>query len=339
MEKKIIGVLAILIFLVVLFSACFMVYRIFTREPELPAQPEIVQNQPIEEEPKKEELDLYSPLFTKENFPKMDASLATQPLTDAFYINFLGLTPADDAYDEYTNTHWGYERLITGHTTFKSGEYDDRDIIVVTYPSEEEQQLAKDNNIELDITPVVNEGFVFFVNKDNPVNNLTKKQIQDIYSGKITNWKEVGGLDEKIVPYQRPVNSGSQTGMLDLVMKDESGDPIPMIEPTKETFEQTMEGIIEAVADYDNSRQALGYSYYYYANTMFTKDSIKLISVDGVEPNNETIKNETYPIHTAYYIVTRKDEPKDSQVTKLKEAMLSERGQIVAENAGYVPVK
>ena len=88
MEKKIIGVLAILIFLVVLFSACFMVYRIFTREPELPAQPEIVQNQPIEEEPKKEELDLYSPLFTKENFPKMDASLATQPLTDAFILIF-----------------------------------------------------------------------------------------------------------------------------------------------------------------------------------------------------------------------------------------------------------
>lgn len=332
MKKKVVGILAVILFLVILACICFTAYNYFTKDNENES------NQGASENNTNESEDLYSALFTKENFPKMDASLATQPLTDAFYQNFLGLTPADDGYEGYTNTHWGYERLITGHTTFKDQEYADRDIIVVTYPSEEEQKLAEDNNVELDITPVVNEGFVFFVNKENPVDNLTLKQIQDIYSGKITNWKEVGGLDEEIVPYQRPVNSGSQTGMLDLVMKDENGNPIKMIEPTNETFESTMEGIIEAVADYDNSRQALGYSYYYYANTMFTKDSIKLIAVDGVKPTNETIKNNTYPIHTAYYIVTRKDEPQDSLVSKLKEAMLSERGQIVAENAGYVPV-
>ena len=327
----------IIIFIIVLAGVCFGIYKFATKD--VSTDPMALPIQPSGEEVTiSENKDLYTALFTKENFPKMDASLATQPLTDAFYRNFLGLSPADDGYKEYTNTHWGYERLITGHTTFQSGEYGDRDIIVVTYPSEEEQKLAQDNNVELDITPVVNEGFVFFVNKENPINNLSLKQIQDIYSGKITNWKEVGGLDEKIVPYQRPVNSGSQSGMLELVMKDEAGNPIPMIEPTKETFEETMMGIIEAVADYDNARQSLGYSYYYYANTMFTKDSIKLIAVDGVEPNNETIKNNTYPIHTAYYIVTRKDEPQDSLVTKLKEAMLSERGQIVAENAGYVPV-
>ena len=337
MKNTIIKILVIILFLVFLIGACFAVYTIFTREPIETNTPDNVATTDETEVVETKELDLHSQLFTEENFPKMDASLATQPLTDAFYENFVGINPGESNY-EYTNTHWGYERLITGHTTFKEKEYEDRDIIVVTYPSEEEQQLAKDNNVELDITPVVNEGFVFFVNKENPVNNLTLKQIQDIYSGKITNWKEVGGLDEAIVPYQRPVNSGSQSGMLELVMKDEDGNPIEMIEPTKETFEQTMEGIIEAVADYDNARAALGYSYYYYANTMFTKDSIKLISIDGVQPNNETIKNNTYPIHTAYYIVTRKDEPADSPVRKLKEAMLSERGQIIAENAGYVPV-
>ena len=325
MKKVIILIIALL----VVFALCFWAYNYFTKDANNPSPPDVVVNSD----------DLYSALFTPEDFPKMDASLATQPLTDAFYQNFLGIDPSEaEGYKEYTNTHWGYERLITGHTTFKDKEYADRDIIVVTYPSEEEQQLAKEYNIDLEITPVVNEGFVFFVNKDNPVDNLTLKQIQDIYSGKITNWKEVGGLDEPIVPYQRPVNSGSQSGMLELVMKDENGNPIEMIEPTKETFEETMEGIIEAVADYDNSRQALGYSYYYYANTMFTKDSIKLISINGVAPNNETIKNGTYPIHTAYYVVIRKDEPQDSPVRKLKNAMLSYRGQLVAENAGYVPV-
>ena len=317
--------LIVIVFILVLIGVCVGAYFALTKPVE------------TTQETTKSGEDYYSALFTVENFPKMDASLATQPLTDAFYRNFLGLDPSADGYTEYTNTHWGYERLITGKTNFKDKDYGDRDIIVVTYPSAEEQQLAKDNNVELDIRPVVDEGFVFFVNKENPVNNLTLKQIQDIYSGKITNWKEVGGLDEKIVPYQRPVNSGSQSGMLELVMKDENGNPIEMIEPTKETFEQTMEGIIEAVADYDNARQALGYSYYYYANTMFTKDSIKLISIDGVQPTNETIKNNTYPIHTAYYVVTRAGE-EGSPAYKLRDAMLSERGQIIAENAGYVPV-
>ncbi len=336
MKKTIIAIIA---FVVILSAICYVVYKFATKEDsEEPITTTIVNQDNENTNNENTDMDLYSALFTKENFPKLDASLGTQPLTDAFYRNFLGLDPASDGYTEYTNTHWGYERLITGHTTFNEEEFGERDIIVVTYPSEEEQKLASDNNVELDITPVVNEGFVFFVNKENPVNSLTLKQIQDIYSGKITNWKEVGGLDEAILPYQRPVNSGSQSGMLELVMKDEEGNPIPMIEPTKETFEGTMQGIIEAVADYDNARQSIGYSYYYYANTMFTKDNIKLIAVNGIEPNNETIKNNTYPIHTAYYIVTRKDESQDSLVTKLKEAMLSERGQIVAENAGYVPV-
>ena len=178
--------IVVIIFVLVLIGVCFAAYSLLTQEPV---------EEPIQEGPE----DFYSTILTEENFPKMDASLATQPLTDAFYQNFVGLNPADfDGYKEYTNTHWGYERLITGHTTFKDEEYEGRDIIVVTYPSEEEQQLAKDNNVELDIRPVVNEGFVFFVNKDNPVNNLTLKQIQDIYSVKITNWKEVGGLDEEM---------------------------------------------------------------------------------------------------------------------------------------------
>ena len=71
---------------------------------------------------------------------------------------------------------------------------------------------------------------------------------------------------------------------------------------------------------------------------MFTKDSIKLISIDGVEPNNDTIQNGSYPIHTAYYVVTRAGEDPNCTAYQLRDAMLSERGQIVADNAGYVPV-
>jgi phosphate transport system substrate-binding protein len=70
---------------------------------------------------------------------------------------------------------------------------------------------------------------------------------------------------------------------------------------------------------------------------MYLSDDIKLLSVNGVEPNNETIGNGEYPILTAYYIVNRKDDISDDAKT-LKENMLSARGQKVAEQAGYVPI-
>lgn len=269
------------------------------------------------------------PIYTLENYPKVDASLATQPLTNAFIKNFTGEN-IDVSTLDYTNTHPGYVRLIN----------DEVDLIVVTEPSEEELQLAKEKGVELEVIPVVKEGFVFYVNSSNPVDSLTQEQIQGIYSGEITNWKEVGGNDEEILPYQRPVNSGSQTGMLSLVMKDKE-----LMEPLKENLLQTMAQIINYVSSYDNGKNSIGYSYYYYATTMFqTIDSevagnIKLLGIDGVKPNNKTIQDGSYPYNTAYYIVINKADDENSAARKLANEMLSKRGQNVAKEAGYVPVK
>lgn len=262
-------------------------------------------------------------LFDETNLPKIDASLATQPLTDAFVKNFTGKT-TEELNIEYSNTHPAYVSLINK----------EKDLIVVTEPSEEELQLAKNAGIELEVTKVVNEGFAFFVNKDNPVNSLTLEQIRAIYSGKITNWKELGGNDKEIVAYQRPVNSGSQTGLINLVM---NGQEIK-IPTVKESVELSMRGIIDYVADYKNGIDSIGYGFYYFVDTMYKNDNIKYIKVDGVLPEYKTIQNETYPILSAYYIVTRKNETNEN-ITKLKEAMLSSRGQKVATEAGYVPTK
>ena len=217
---------------------------------------------------------------------------------------------------------------------------DEVDLIVVTEPSEEELELAKEKGIELEVIPVVKEGFVFYVNGKNPVESLTVEEIQKIYTGEIKNWSEVGGNNEAIRPFQRPENSGSQTGMYSLVMKDKK-----IMEPMKEDLVDTMFAIINLVSDYDNGANSIGYSYYYYATTMYdtmdsaAADRIKLLQVNGVEPNFETIQNNTYPLNTAYYIVINKNEPEDSNVRKLVNAMLSDRGQAVAEEAGYVSVK
>ncbi|MCH5190921.1 MAG: substrate-binding domain-containing protein [Oscillospiraceae bacterium] len=270
------------------------------------------------------------PLFSLDDYPTVDASLATQPLATAFIKEFTGEKEISDERLGYTNTHPGYVKLID----------DEVDLIIVTEPSEEELALAKEKGVELEVIPVVKEGFVFYVNSENSVDNLTLEQIQKIYTGEITNWKEVGGDDAPIRAYQRPVNSGSQTGMLSLVMKD-----LPLMKPVTEDIVDTMYQIINLVSSYDNGRYSIGYSYYYYATTMFQDmdasiaNGITLLGVDGVKPTNETIYDGSYPIQTAYYIVIRKDEPENSKVRKLVDAMLSDKGQEIAEGAGYVPVK
>ena len=187
-ENKTINILLIVIMILVVVG-CIVAYLYFTHAWE-----------------KKDKNQ--DPIFTMENYPKIDGSTATLPLAQAYKSAFTG-TSIENVDVTHSKTHNAYVNLINKKS----------DLILVTYPSEEEQQLAKDAGVELEIVPVVKEAFVFFVNKENSIDNLTLNQIQDIYSGKVTNWKEVGGTDAQILAYQRPQNSGSQSGMLSLVMQ------------------------------------------------------------------------------------------------------------------------
>ena len=263
-------------------------------------------------------------IFTLENYPKVDASLAIHPLVDGLASNFLGIDESELEF-EYTKTRTSevYRNLIDGKV----------DVIFAAEISKEDEEYAKQKGVELKIIPATSSAFVFIVNTENPVENLTFEQIQKIYTGEITNWLDVGGESGDIIAYQRPTGSGSQTVMLSLVMKDKE-----IMTPPLTQIEQEMGGLIDAIAEYDNSKYALGYSYFYYVNTMYKKDTIKMISVDGVMPTIETIKNGTYPIYTNAFIVTRANEENEN-VNKWVESVLSERGSKIIENAGYVPVE
>lgn len=265
------------------------------------------------------------PDFTRETYPRVDGSTATIPLSEAIACELLGLSKEEGTnFIKHNTTHNAYMNLINNSA----------DIIFVTEPSEEELQAAREKNIELEVIPIVKEAFVFLVNVENPVNSLTSQQIRDIYQGRIKNWREVGGADMDIVAYQREPNSGSQTLMEQIVMKG-----LKMEEPEKKLIVMGMGELIESVAKYDNSEKALGYSVYYYARSMYNRDTIKLIAVDGVFPDNKSISSGKYPFTSAYYAVIKKSEPSDSPQRKLIEWILSKEGQRIAEESGYVPME
>ncbi len=273
----------------------------------------------------KEETPAPAPMFTLEIYPKVDGSTVTIPLSEAIAARLTGSTLEEvRPYILHNKTHQAYVNLIKGNA----------DLIFVTSPSEEELALAAENGVSLEVIPIVSEAFVFLAHRDNPIKGLKLEEIQRIYGGEITNWLEVGGQDLPIVAYQRPVNSGSQTGFLELVMKD-----IEPMQPPTERVVAGMGELIDAVATYENVPDALGYSYYYFVVDMWGNENVKLLEVDGVYPNSDTIRTGAYPVKTAYYAVLRSDEPKDSPARKVVDWILSEQGQNLAEEAGYVKIK
>lgn len=308
-NKRIINILLVSIVILVLV-ACVLGYIYFTKE----------KTKPIIDPEEKKTIQNQEKIFSLENYPKIDGSTVTLPLAEAFKANFTG-TDIKDVDVSHSKTHNAYVKLINGDT----------DLILVTAPSEDEKKLAKEKGVELEIVPIVKDAFVFFVNTDNPVEGLTLEQIQNIYSGNIKNWKDVGGENERILAYQRPENSGSQSGMLELVMKGKK-----MMSPVSETVSQTMEDIVDVISDYNNGKNAIGYSYYYYATQMYTNDKMKMLAIDGIDPTYDNIKTGLYGLQTQYYAVIRKNEGQNSETRKLLNAMKSERGQNVAKEAGYV---
>ena len=170
--------------------------------------------------------------------------------------------------------------------------------------------------------------FVFFVNQNNPLNSLTTQQIKDIYHGDITNWKEVGGDSHDIVAFQRPERSGSQA-MMNYFMGD-----VSLKVPLTYEMQSAMGGIITEVAQYYNEDGAIGYTFKYFLEGLNQEENVKILSVDGIYPTVENIKNQSYPISTFLYCVTLKSNEKEN-VKKLKEFLLSSQGQYIIEKTGY----
>ena len=203
----------------------------------------------------------------------------------------------------------------------------DSDIGIGLPPSKEQLEEAKKRGLVYEITPFAREAFVFFVNKRNPVSGLTQRQIRDIYSGRITRWEETGTGSGKIKPFQRNEGSGSQT-MLQRIMGD-----TPLMLPPREYRSTGMDVIIYEVADYRNHPRALGFSFRFFATDMFRNDEIKLLTLDGVAPTRENIRNGSYPFITDICVITVR--PRNENTRKIVDFLLSPAGKELVEKTGY----
>jgi len=263
-------------------------------------------------------------IFTRENFPRLNGSTAMVPLGQAIASVLLGETREGVAdLTNFSRTTQSYRQLMNGYA----------DLLISGAPPESIYKEKDELGFEWEISTFAVDGLVFIVNENNPVNSLTTEQIQRIYTGEITNWKEVGGDDVDIVPFQRNEEAGSQTAMKKLVMGD-----IPMMEAPSEYVSGAMGDLVKVVASYNDSAAAIGYTVYYYAHDMKMADGLKIIAVDGVQPNVDTIRSHEYPFINDSYVVIAAGLSDDAPTKILYNWIMSEEGQKLVAHEGYVSV-
>ena len=220
--------------------------------------------------------------------------------------NYHGENFAPDSKMQYKNTVRGYKAIVDGET----------DILFCAAPSAEQKAYAEEQGVELVFVPVGLEAFVFFVNEQNPVRNLTVEEVRSIYAGRIQNWSEVGGPDRVINPVTRLPGSGSQSAMDAFMGEETIGTKSPL----------ALFG------------GAIGFSFRYYMDGIVGNDSVKMLSLNGISPTKENIKNRSYPVVTEFYAIYRADNTNEN-VPRLIEWILSEEGQSLIEESGYTAVQ
>lgn len=323
--------------IICIFIMYFRLVSIYNHNIETIREPSLSEYdyEPFKSNTKAVKLDESSTLFLKDNLPIIDGATALYPIYAAFvqatyseaqYLNYkkdqrIAKTLGVYHYLNCSKTPTAYANLINKKV----------DMIFVLDPSDEQKALAEENGVTLKFTPIGKEAFIFFVNKKNEVDNLSISQIQEIYSGTITNWNEVGGKRDQIQAFQRNKNSGSQTALEELMNEK------TIMEPDMVKI-NNMFGMIEEVANYRNYKNSIGFSFRFYATEMVQNNSIKLLKVNNVEPTVENIRNNNYPITKQIYAVTL-EENENENVDKLIEWILSEQGQEIVEKTGYVGIQ
>lgn len=267
-----------------------------------------------------------APFLTVEDFPALDGSTACIPLMAQMLADTTGMDLEEaQSIISVSTTAYAWENF---------GLYDtDTQMLVVYEAPDYVKKELEEAKAELESKPIGRDALVFIVNENNPVKSLTQQQLRDIYAGKITNWKDVGGQDLDIVAFQRGEDSGSQTLFKKLLIQD--GE---LMDPPTELAPAAMGELVDSIAAYNNSANAIGFSVYYYIDQMYSQPGLRLLAVDDVTPSNNTIADESYPLCNEFYAVIHPDAAADSPERILYDWLDTDAGQDCIKKSGYVAV-
>ncbi len=180
-----------------------------------------------------------------------------------------------------------------------------------------DEEIAKG----LKSTVLAYDGIAIIVNPANPIDDLDVETIAKLYKGEITNWKDVGGNDGEIVLIGREANSGTRDGFESITDTEDACK-----------YRQELTSTGDVIATVANNPNAIGY-----ASVSAIKDTVKAISVGGVDPTEETIKDGSYEIQRPFVLVTKDDTELSKTAQEFFDFCLSEEAKDIITEAGVVP--
>ncbi|HCI63480.1 MAG TPA: phosphate ABC transporter phosphate-binding protein [Clostridiales bacterium] len=184
-------------------------------------------------------------------------------------------------------------------------------------------RALKDAEKEAGLTETVlaYDGIAMIVNPANPVEDLTIAQIADIYTGKITNWSEVGGNDSQIVLIGREAGSGTRGGFEEIV------DVVDKCQ-----YRQELSSTGDVITTVAQNPDAIGY-----ASLASVKDTVKALKVDGVTPSEDTVKDGTYTIQRPFVLATKTGEKLSDVAQAFFDYVTSADASEIITASGAVP--
>lgn len=244
----------------------------------------------------------------------IDGSTTVGPLGDAFAEVFKEMVPELSITVSKTGSSDGAKALVDGQC----------DIAMMSrFMKEKEFVTAVQNGVMPVAHAIAMDGVCVVVHQSNPVGALTRDQVKDIYRGRITNWKEVGGADKPIVIISRDTSSGTYETFHGLVMQGEKmADTVEYVNsnPQAHARVKSTDGAIA------------------YVGLGFVDRYVKALKVDGVVPNRSTIAQGVYPVSRPLFLFTNGYPMLGSVVFRFCTFHLTEEGQEIIEAKGFIPV-
>ena len=179
---------------------------------------------------------------------------------------------------------------------------------------------AEEKKAGLKETVLAYDGIAIIVNPENPVKDLTIEQIADIYTGKITNWKDLGGNDAEIVLIGREAGSGTRDGFETITGTADACQ-----------YRQELTSTGDVITTVAQNPDAIGY-----ASLASIKDTVKALSVNGVVPSEETVKDGSYAIQRPFVLVTVEGKALSEYAQKFFEYITSSEAAGLISAAGAV---
>ena len=245
----------------------------------------------------------------------VDGSTTVGPIAKAFAEVIMRQNPGVNITVSESGSGNGAKALLNGTC----------DVACLSRNLKDSERKAMD---EKGVKPVVHvvafDALPVIVHPSNPVKGLTIDQVRDIYTGKITNWKDVGGADQRIVVISRDTNSGTYETFKDLVL----GKDNKIIASAEYTGSNG--GMRQRV---QMTRGAIGY-----AGLGFVDRTIKALEINGVMPSAETVSAKQYPLSRELYLFTNGEPAANTLAGKFLGMSRTEKGREIIEEIGFVPV-